>query len=159
MSTAKQPAPTRFEGRPYWQDGRSAVLYDDAIGRTSAGQVVGHVIGMGRHATLEDVERWARYIVAGPAMEARLRELAALVEKHDGDTDEEEWNDMEDAYNNGLDVGTYETMQDVAAIAQEALAILDAGRRFRCASATCPGYPYRASEQAHPASCLGTATS
>jgi len=53
--------------------------------------------------------------------EAALRAIAELPKTHEGATDEELWNDMEDAFSNGVDVGTYESYVEAANIAKEAL--------------------------------------
>lgn len=50
-----------------------------------------------------------------------LQKIAALAKDFDGDTEEEEWNDMEDAFNNGTDVGRYEALTEAAAIAKTVL--------------------------------------
>jgi lactam utilization protein B len=54
-------------------------------------------------------------------MAAALRSIAAKARAFHGDTDEREQNDMEDAFSNGIDVGTHEALKDCAAVARKAL--------------------------------------
>lgn len=60
---------------------------------------------------VETVDRWR----------AALERIAALPSTHDGDRDEREQDDMEDAYSNGLDAGTYEGFVLASKIARAAL--------------------------------------
>lgn len=53
--------------------------------------------------------------------EKALRIIKGLPKTHDGDKGEREQNDMEDAYSNGCDVGTFEGFQIAANIAAAAL--------------------------------------
>jgi hypothetical protein len=60
------------------------------------------------------VSRMVRYREA-------LQRIAGLPKTHDGDTDEQEWDDSEGAFNNGVDVGTFEGFELASKIAKEAL--------------------------------------
>ncbi len=50
-----------------------------------------------------------------------LETIARLPKGFDGRTDEEVFDDTEDAYCNGLEVGRYEALKEAAAIARGAL--------------------------------------
>lgn len=63
----------------------------------------------------------ARTVLSVDKWRIALERIANLPSTHDGPTDEEEWNDMEDAFNNGCDVGRFEGFESAAAIAREAL--------------------------------------
>jgi hypothetical protein len=62
-----------------------------------------------------------RVVAAVERWRAALEQIAALPSTHDGDTDEREQDDMEDAYSNGIDVGTLEGFELAAKIARAAL--------------------------------------
>ena len=50
-----------------------------------------------------------------------LRRIVALAQEFDGDTDEREQDDLEDAFNNGIDVGRHDALNECAALARAAL--------------------------------------
>ena len=54
-------------------------------------------------------------------MAAALRAIVALYRDFDGDTEERYQNDMEDAFNNGIEVGQHDGYRGAAAIARTAL--------------------------------------
>lgn len=69
---------------------------------------------MGAKAAEKTVANVSRYVEA-------LKRIAALPKTFEGRKGEEEFNDMEDAFTNGAEVGEWETLGRVAAIAKEAL--------------------------------------
>lgn len=64
---------------------------------------------------------------------AALEQIAALPKQHTGRRGEEIFNDMEDAFTNGCEVGEYEALVQAAKIAKDALKGLPSGNA-RCQS-------------------------
>lgn len=66
-------------------------------------------------------KRPAKVVASVDRWRAALERIADLPSTHDGDKDEREQDDLEDAFGNGLDVGTYEGFVLASKIAREAL--------------------------------------
>jgi len=61
----------------------------------------------------------------------RLREIAGLPDTHDGRTEEEIFNDTEDAFNNGIEVGELDGMKRASEIANTAIAEAEGHPAYR----------------------------